>query len=191
MTAPRTRPARHRAAEAPAGHGVRIAAGGLALTVVAGLGVAVSRAGDGPVNSADPVPVPTGSEPATAHWERVLTRLDRRRERAFAAGRAGLLAGVYEAGSPALRRDQAVLRAYARRDLTVTRARTEWLDVDIQRRTQGVTVLRVVDRLAAASARSRSGRQVRLPRDRASEHRLVLRRGADGWRLAEVRALSG
>ncbi len=194
MTAPRHRPhpARHRAATAPPARRVRIGAVGLALGLAAGLGVAVGGGdADAPVHPAEPVPAPAVSQPATARWERVLIRLDRRRERAFEVGRAGLLSRVYEAGSAALRRDRAVLRAYARRELTVTRARTEWLDVDLRRRAGRLTVLRVVDRLGAAGARTRSGRLVPLPRDRPTTHRIVLRRGADGWLLADVRALSG
>jgi hypothetical protein len=125
------------------------------------------------------------------HWERVLERLDRRRARAFATGDPALLAAVYQPGSAVLAADRATLAAYAARGLTVEGATFRLLDVRSRRLAPGEMALRVVDRLAPVTARTNAGAKVRLPHDRPTVHRLVLRRGADGWRIAAVAARSG
>lgn len=124
-------------------------------------------------------------------WKRILTRLDRVRARAFATGDVSALAAVYRSGSAVLRRDRAVLRAYVARGLTVHGVGFDLLDVRSGRPGPGVAVLRVVDRLRAATARSGGGARLPLPRDGPTVHRITLTRHVGGWRIAAVEARSG
>jgi hypothetical protein len=127
----------------------------------------------------------------SGRWGLLLEQLDRRRARAFALGDPRVLTTVYAPGSAVLAADSAALEAYTARGLTVGGATFRLLDVRGGRLAPDEVVLRVVDRLAPATARTRDGAGVRLPQDRPTVHRLVLRRGADGWRIAAVAARSG
>ena len=118
-------------------------------------------------------------------WTRVLQQLDRRRAHAFAAGDAAALSTVYEPGSAVLARDRAVLAAYAGRGLVVHGATLRLLDLRAHRVGAGTVVLRVVDRMRTATARTGDRAAVVLPRDRPTVHRLVLHRGPR--RLADRR----
>jgi hypothetical protein len=127
----------------------------------------------------------------SSRWGRVLGRLDRVRGRAFASGEVAALGAVYQAGSAVLHRDRAVLRGYVARGLTVHGVGFDLLDVRIRRAAPGVVVLRVVDRLRLATARSGGGARLPLPRDGPTVHRLTLIREGGGWRIAAVAARSG
>ena len=127
----------------------------------------------------------------SSRWERALGRLDRVRGRAFASGEVAALGAVYQAGSAVLHRDRAVLRGYVARGLTVHGVGFDLLDVRIRRAAPGVVVLRVVDRLRPATARSGGGARLPLPRDGPTAHRLTLIREGGGWRIAAVAARSG
>jgi hypothetical protein len=137
--------------------------------------------------AASPDPARAGAGP----WAQVLHQLDRRRERAFALGDPQRLATVYTRRSAALAADRAAMAAYLERGLTVDGASFRLLDVHARRLASGDVVLRAVDRLRPVTARTASGADVPLPRDRPPVHRLVLRRGAGGWRIAAVVARSG
>ncbi len=167
----------------------------LASVTVAGL-AGEHRSGGGSSDrrpSAVAAPVPPAYAPVTpSRWERVLADLDRSRARAFAAGDAAALTEVYVRGSTVLRRDRAVLAAYARRGLTVRGAGLRLLEVRVGAASAGRVVLRVVDRLGPARVRRGAERWSRsLPRDHPTLHRLGLVRTAAGWRIAQVRSLSG
>ena len=121
----------------------------------------------------------------------MLRRLDDARAAAFASGRPAALAHSYLPGSGVLRRDRAVLDAYARRGLRVHGADLRLLRVRVLARGHRRVVLRVVDRLGPATVTARAGAALALPRDHPTVHRLVLRRTDPGWRIAGVRALTG
>jgi hypothetical protein len=119
-------------------------------------------------------------------WTAILARLDRRRERAYAANDPAGLRAVYVAGSTVLRHDLAILRAYGERGARLTGVRLRLLDVALLDRSGSYARLRVVDRLDRPVAHTAQG-SVRLPRDRATERLIVLRDAADGWRIEAVR----
>jgi len=122
----------------------------------------------------------------------VLRDLDRSRARAFASGDSAGLTDVYLRGSTVLRRDRAVLDAYARRGLTVRGARLRLLDVRVCAEADTRVALRVVDRLRPVRVRAAGATSARpLPRDHPTLHRVQLVRTTAGWRIAAVRSLSG
>ena len=120
----------------------------------------------------------------------VLQRLLRHRAAAYALGDAAALSDVFVRGSSVLRRDQALLRAWSRRSLTVRGAVVLVRAVHVLDARAGRVVVRSVDRLGPVAA-VWGDRAVALPRDRLSRHRIVLVRRDDAWRIDEVQALSG
>jgi hypothetical protein len=121
---------------------------------------------------------------ACRRWRLVLDRLDRHRARAYASRRPGLLLRVYLSGSRVLAGDERMLRAWTTAGAAVSGVRLRVLGVSrLPSRGRSVR-LRVVDRLAPATARLADGDRVALPRDRPTERVLVLRRTRDGWRIA-------
>lgn len=172
---------------------------GAVVTVV--VVVTVAPAGSGLPADPRPTIIPSvaASGPALAgvrptrpgRWSRVLGELDRRRERAFAAGDPEALTGSYVPGSRVLARDRATLTAYARRGLTVEGAGLRLLDVRVQHASAHRATLLVVDRLAAASATTASGEVLTLPRDRPTAHLVTLLHTGRGWRITSVRSPSG
>ena len=136
-----------------------------------------------------PSPSPTSvvhARAASPDWSAVLDRLDRKRERAYAAEDPALLRAVYVSGSPVLRHDLATLRAYSDRGVRLTGVRLRSLDVEPLGRSGPYVRLHVVDQLDRPTAHGADG-TVRLPRDRATVRVIVLRDATDGWRIAAVR----
>ena len=167
-----------------------VRAGGAARSrPAAGAGGAGERPGGTAVRVADPDAAVDGR--GHEHWARVLHELDRRRAHAFAAGDAAALTAVYRARLGGARPRPRGAGGLAGRGLDVHGAGLRLLDVRALRVRAGTVVLRVVDRLRRATARTDAGAVVPLPRDRPTVHRLVLRRGPGGWRIAAVAALSG
>ncbi|HEU0286344.1 MAG TPA: hypothetical protein VFR22_04805 [Nocardioidaceae bacterium] len=157
--------------------------------------------------SAPPTPSPSPAEPAvkaidagasrlstsavqaraaSPDWPAILDRLDRQRERAYAAEDPALLRAVYVSGSPVLRHDLTTLRAYSDRGVRLTGVRLRTLDVKPLGRSGPYVRLHVVDQLDRPTAHGADG-TVRLPRDRATVRVIVLRDATDGWRIAAVR----
>jgi hypothetical protein len=126
------------------------------------------------------------ARPPGPDWSAILDRLDRRRETAYASEDPSLLGVVYVSGSPVLRHDLAMLRAYAERGVRLTGVRLRALDVRLLGRAGPYVRLRVVDRLERPTAHAADG-AVRLPRDQATSRVIVLRDVAGGWRIAAVR----
>jgi hypothetical protein len=126
------------------------------------------------------------ARPPGPDWAAILDRLDRRRELAYASEDPSLLGAVYVSGSPVLRRDLAMLLAYAERGVRLTGVRLRALDVRLLGHAGRYVRLHVVDRLERPTAHGAGG-AVRLPRDQATSRVIVLRDGAGGWRIAAVR----
>lgn len=115
----------------------------------------------------------------------VLRRWDRARAAAWAAGDTSALAALYVDGAAAGKRDVAMLQRWLDRGLRVGGMRRQVLAVAVRRATASRLVLRVTDRLAAATAvRAEDGQRWRLPADRTQTRRVVLRREAQRWRVA-------
>jgi hypothetical protein len=160
--------------------------------------VAGSGRGDGVIPRGRP-PVRPGREDvgreARGHWARVLRALDHRRADAWRRGRSALLARLYMPASDALRRDTAMLDAYATRGFRVSGASVLFMRVTLTDHVRRSVTLQTVDRLRPATAKLGGGRSVVLPRDRPSHHIIVLERRPGGeergppWRIASVRAL--
>lgn len=124
-------------------------------------------------------------------WRQVLRTLDRHRARAWDAGEPGRLRRVYVPDSPALRRDQRMLRAYVERGLTVRGVRTTYQRVRVHERGPRRVVLDVLDRLRGRPvARDTAGHQRRLPRDRPDRHLVELQKVDGRWRIATITTIT-
>lgn len=128
-------------------------------------------------------PVPPS---AKDRWEGVLRAIDRRRMRAWACGNPVMLRSVYTRTSPALARDQEMLRAYVARGLRVTGVSMTYSSVTVTRQAPDVAELIVVDRLGATVAVGAVGQHRVLPQDEPTRHRVVLRHRQGRWRIAAV-----
>ncbi len=116
----------------------------------------------------------------------VLRAWDRRRAAAWAAGDERRLRRLYAPGSRAGTADARLLAGYRARGVTVRGLRMQVLAVTVLDRAPGRLRLRVIDRVAAATA-VRGGRRSTLPRDAATTHVVLLVRGPTGpWRVASV-----
>ena len=158
----------------------------LLALVGAGLVVAVVRVGAAPsaVRGRATAAVPTDLPAAE-----VLRSWDAQRAAAYAAGSVPMLRDLYVTGSRAGRSDVRLLRRWTGRGLRVEGMRTQVLGMQVLSRGDDRLVLRVTDRLVAATAVGAAG-TTPLPRDRADTRVLTLRRGSDGaWRVAAVRAV--
>jgi hypothetical protein len=125
----------------------------------------------------------------TSRWPAVLGRLDDERARAWSRGDLRLLRPVYTPASPALRLDGQALASYAKRGLRVRDVHLHFTRIAVLERGSRVVRLRTVDRLHPMTAVSSHGVRLRLPRDRATRHLVVLRRAGGRWRIAAVRAV--
>ena len=123
--------------------------------------------------------------PSTVGPVAVLQDWDRRRAAAWADDDTAALRGLYVRGSSTGRHDVAMLTAYHRRGLRVTTMQRQVLAVQVRTRTPRGLSLVVTDRLAEARVTGH-GQTVVLPRSRPATRRIVLRRVATGWRVAEV-----
>ena len=150
-----------------------------ATLVAVAMLVAAPRTAERP-ETASPTPVPSTIGPVV-----VLQDWDRRRAAAWAADDTDALRALYVRGSSTGRHDLAMLSAYERRGLRVTTMQRQVLAVRVRTRTPGGLSLVVTDRLAEARATGH-GETIVLPRSRPATRRIVLRRVATGWRVAEV-----
>jgi len=164
----------------------------LLLAAVAGvLAISAWRVNQQPVNPqpVDPVVVaPTPVDRQTARALEILHRWDAARSAAWSAGSVTALRDLYAPGSPAGAEDCARLSAYLRRGLVVDGMRMQVLDVAVQEATSTRLALVVTDRLAAATAVSRTDPSTRwaMPRDVATTRTLTLVRRAGRWVMADV-----
>lgn len=157
----------------------------LLALVGAGLVVAVVRVGGPNAVSGRP----TAALPTDLPAAEVLRSWDAQRSAAYAAGSVPMLRDLYVTGSRAGRSDVRLLRRWTGRGLRVEGMRTQVLGMQVLTRGDDRLVLRVTDRLVAATAVGAAG-TTPLPRDRADTRVLTLRRGSDGaWRVAAVRAV--
>jgi len=125
--------------------------------------------------------------PSRAQALAVLKAWDDDRAAAYETGDVAALARLYVPRSATGRRDVEVLRSYRLRGLRVEGMQTQILKLSVVSATGQRIELQVTDRLAAATAVGEFGRW-RLPRDRATNERVVLVRYADSWRVARVKA---
>jgi hypothetical protein len=161
------------------------------MSGIFGAGQSMLSAEPVPARAADgPTPANIVARPAWAapdqRWSGVLARLDDRRALAFSRADPGLLDRVYLPGSGLEARDARVIEDYARRDLRVVGLRMTVLALRAEDQTATTAVLSVVDRIDRARAVDSAGRSHALPRDRATAHRVVLRRTPGGWRIAAI-----
>lgn len=154
---------------------------------------AAPAAGDGAArrpSSAPPLSSLSASR-ARLRAASVLRSWDAGRAAAYARGDLTALRRLYTPGSEAGRADVRLLRSYLARGLRVDDLRVQLLSVRVvgpRSRPPGHLRLRVVDRVAGATVvDDETGTRQVLPRDRATERVVVLRRAATGaWRVASV-----
>ncbi len=139
-----------------------------------------------PGSAAARSPGSPGSRPPV-NWLSVLTRLDDRRNAAFANLDVTALADVYAARSAPLAADAASIRALAAAGARVEGLRLEVRSVQIFRRTPAGTTLRIVDWLAAYEIVAADGRVLERRPARGPLRWLVQMVPArDGWRIGTV-----
>ena len=166
------------------------------LAGLVGLSVAVARHADEPRPSrslpavGDAAVVPARAQArqraGVARAARVLSRWDRQRAAAYAAGDPSSLRSLYARGSAAGTADVRVLRSYAARGLVVERLRMQLIELRVMREARDRMVLRVQDRLATAEVVSAAGRW-RLPADRPTTRSVTLVRSGKQWVVGAVR----
>lgn len=127
------------------------------------------------------------ARPAAPSWSAVLQRLDGAREAAFAQGDASLLTQVWAAGAAGLRDDRASLLALARRGQTAEGVRHQIRSLRVVTVSAGRVDLDVQEQLRAYVVRSTRGAATQGAGP-VVRHRVLLVRGAGGWRVAQIRA---
>lgn len=146
--------------------------------------IASSARAASPGIASSPPAAPVGS----LRWWRVLERLNDKRHTAWLRGDPRLLGEVYLPRSRALALDREVMRDYLSRGLRVHGVRLHFGRVILVARSPGLVFLRVVDRLDAMTAIASDGRDLPLPLDQPTRHRIVLRPLHGSWRIAAVSA---
>ena len=131
------------------------------------------------------------SQPTESRWASVLHRLDERREHAYVQADPSLFDQVYVRGSPVRGADVRLLRSYVRRGLELEAVPMHLRDVEVIAQSDRRVRLRVVDRLGVVRVRHADGPWRALPTDRPTKRIITLRRGVDGWRIAEIRRVAG
>jgi tRNA A-37 threonylcarbamoyl transferase component Bud32 len=178
-----TRPRRRRR---PGVTAVLVAAVGVGVAAVAGIGWAAVDSGHRPTRAwADRTGPAAGDR--VASWYAVLADLDAARARAFASADPAALDAVYSPGSPALARDRAALARLAAAGLRADGLRIDALDVAETARGERRVRLRVADVLRAYALVDAAGAVVetRPGRGRAS-WTVTLLRGDEGWQVYDV-----
>jgi hypothetical protein len=119
----------------------------------------------------------------------VVDELNRRRAALLAAPDLSGVSGVDAPGSSAFASDAALVRALRARGAAARGADTEVVSVHVQSAGPIRADVEVMDRLTAHSIVSTSGQVLEhRPARGARVSVLVLVRGADGWRVAQVLA---
>jgi hypothetical protein len=95
---------------------------------------------------------------------------------------------VYLPQSLARRDDERTLTDYLDRGLRVRGVRLGFVRLRVVTRRPRFVQLEVVDRLGTMTAVTSRGMHLRLPRDQATRHCIILRRVERRWRIAAVRA---
>ena len=116
-----------------------------------------------------------------------LGNLDVARAQALADGNVTALRSVYARSTAAADADERLLKRYAARGLRVVGAGMLRTECRAVARADSRVELEVTERLARAWAVAPTGDSIRLPRDEASRHRIVLTGGVGRWRIASVR----
>jgi len=118
----------------------------------------------------------------------ILHEWDRARAQAWHSGSVAALRRLYTPGSAAGAHDRAMLTAYVERGLVVGGMRTQVLGATVQQAGPARLVLVVTDRLAGATAVSRTqpGQRWALPRDVPTTRTLSLVRRDGRWLVASV-----
>ena len=105
--------------------------------------------------------------------------------------RLAVLDDVYAPGSGQRTDDERLVRDYAARGLEIDDVRFEVLRFGVESASGARAVLRVVDRLEPVRVRRSGGAWRTLPRDGATDRRIVLIRTPVGWRISAVHRLAG
>lgn len=129
--------------------------------------------------------------PPSGSWAQTLTQLDDRRSQAFSRADVTLLRGVYAGASSLRDADAATVRAYARRGWQVEGVRFRLIDVEVIAERDRTVTLGVVDQLQPVRVRKAGHPWTILPRDQATQRRIVLTRSRAGWRISEVTRVAG
>ncbi|MDQ1642788.1 MAG: hypothetical protein QOJ90_2139 [Actinomycetota bacterium] len=196
VTTARGRHARNVPADGEVRRGRTLATVGAVAAACAGVAAGATWAGGWPHDAIAGTPQPAARLPAAVRplvapdWPALLTELDTRRSAAFASGDARRLDGVDAPGSPALRRDQALLSRLGAEGLTAGGVRLRASSVRLTRGTGIRAELTVVDSLlpywlvakdeTVATARPGRGPQ---------RWSVTLARVSAGWRVFDVRRL--
>lgn len=117
----------------------------------------------------------------------VLRRWDRLRSHAWATGDPAALIRLYVTGSTTGERDADDLRRWTRRGLRVAGLRQQVAELRVTDRHPGRLVLVVTERTVGGVAAGAS-RPTAVPASAWATHRILMRRTAAGWKVAEASA---
>jgi hypothetical protein len=153
-------------------------------------------AGGWPPDAIAGTPQPAARLPAAVRpvaapdWPALLTELDTRRSAAFASGDPRRLDGVDAPGSPALRRDRALLSRLGAEGLTAGGVRLRASSVRLTRGAGARAELTVVDSLLPYWLVAKDGTVTTARPGRGPQRwSVTLARVSAGWRVFDVRRL--
>jgi hypothetical protein len=136
--------------------------------------------------SASPTGRSTRAAEDTKRWLRTLESLDARRSRAFSTLNPADLDAIYVRGSPPWSSDRSLLASYRKQQVRVEGLRMQIETLSVERPGDQTVVLRIVDRLIAGAAVTRSGHRTPLPPGRPTTRRITLTATNTTWRISAI-----
>lgn len=119
-------------------------------------------------------------------WLQMLQSLDRRRSQAFSSLNAADLDAIYVPGSPPWSSDRSLLASYRKQQVRVEGLRMQIETLIVEHPGDETVVLRIVDRLIAGAAVTRSGQRTPLPAGSPTTRRVILTATNTSWRISAI-----
>ncbi|MFC5267895.1 protein kinase [Kribbella qitaiheensis] len=161
-------------------------------------GTRQSSSATSPVRSASPGPVTASGKPGeppgnstraaedSKRWLQTLQSLDRRRSQAFSTLNPADLDAIYVPGSPPWSSDRSLLASYLKQQVRVEGLRIRIGTLIVEHPGDETVVLRIVDRLIAGAAVTRSGQRTPLPPGSPTTRRITLTASNTSWRISAI-----
>lgn len=150
----------------------------------------VESASPGPVTPSGKPGEPPGESTRAAEdskrWLQTLQSLDRRRSQAFSTLNPADLDAIYVPGSPPWSSDRSLLASYRKQQVRVEGLRMQIETLIVEHPGDETVVLRIVDRLIAGAAVTRSGDRTALPPGPPTTRRITLTASNTSWRISAI-----